>query len=212
MTVGERGAGARRSPQGSERQRDAERSKQQILDAARTEFAEKGFAGARVREIAVRAGVNQQLISYYFGGKDGLFREITRRWRRTEQALSSGEHTIAQTAAGYVHASAAEPELTRLMAWEGLDDRGPDTDLDLAERTERFAHLIADLRRRQAAGELADDLDPAAVALALIAAAAAPVTIPQIVRSLCGTEATAPEFVGSYAEQLSRLVHHLRPR
>ena len=36
------------------------------------EFSAKGFAGARVSEIAARAGVNQQLIAYYFDGKQGL--------------------------------------------------------------------------------------------------------------------------------------------
>ncbi len=40
------------------RLRDAERTRQRILDAALSEFSEKGFAGARVRGIAERAGVN----------------------------------------------------------------------------------------------------------------------------------------------------------
>ena len=35
--------------------------------------ARQGLAGARVNDIADRAGVNKQLISYYFGGKEGLF-------------------------------------------------------------------------------------------------------------------------------------------
>jgi len=43
-----------------------------ILDAARAEFAEHGYAGARVDRIAARAGLNKQLIYYYFRSKAGL--------------------------------------------------------------------------------------------------------------------------------------------
>lgn len=45
-----------------------------ILSAARSEFAAKGLTGARVNVIAARAGVNKQLIYYYFGSKDDLYR------------------------------------------------------------------------------------------------------------------------------------------
>ena len=61
----------RRTPE--ERRRDPERTKRRIVEAARAEFSAKGFAGTRVSEIAARAGVNKQLISYYFGGIFGGF-------------------------------------------------------------------------------------------------------------------------------------------
>lgn len=50
-----------------------------IADHAEQVFAEHGFAGARVRDIAARAGVNQALISYYFGSKRKLFDDVFRR-------------------------------------------------------------------------------------------------------------------------------------
>ncbi|MFP5477238.1 MAG: TetR/AcrR family transcriptional regulator [Gammaproteobacteria bacterium] len=49
-------------------------ARQAILEAARAEFAAKGLAGARVNEIAARAGVNKQLLYYYFGNKEDLYR------------------------------------------------------------------------------------------------------------------------------------------
>ena len=58
--------------------RDPEATKAKLLAAARREFADKGIAGARVDAIAERAGVNKQLIYYYFGTKEDLFREILR--------------------------------------------------------------------------------------------------------------------------------------
>ena len=55
------------------RPRDADRSQQAILDAARDEFAQRGLGGARMDSIAERAGINKRLIYYYFGSKDDLF-------------------------------------------------------------------------------------------------------------------------------------------
>jgi TetR/AcrR family transcriptional regulator len=48
-------------------------TRQKLLAAARREFAACGLAGARVDEIAARAGVNKQLVYHYFGDKDALY-------------------------------------------------------------------------------------------------------------------------------------------
>ena len=53
--------------------RDAEHSRAEILKAAVAVFAEFGLAGARVDEIAARAGVNKALLYHYYSGKEGLF-------------------------------------------------------------------------------------------------------------------------------------------
>jgi AcrR family transcriptional regulator len=45
----------------------------QLLDAARAEFAERGYDGATVRAIAERAGVDAAMVNHWFGGKDALF-------------------------------------------------------------------------------------------------------------------------------------------
>jgi len=57
----------------SPRPKDAQRTRERILVAARREFARVGFARATVREIASAADVSANLITRYFGGKDGLF-------------------------------------------------------------------------------------------------------------------------------------------
>lgn len=48
-------------------------TRKKLLTAARREFAKSGLAGARVDEIAARAGVNKQLLYHYFGDKDALY-------------------------------------------------------------------------------------------------------------------------------------------
>jgi TetR/AcrR family transcriptional regulator len=54
-------------------QRNPQATRQKLLTAARREFANSGLAGARVDEIAARAGVNKQLVYHYFGDKDALY-------------------------------------------------------------------------------------------------------------------------------------------
>src|ERR1700744_1054634 len=55
------------------RRRNPAATRQKLLAAARREFAASGLAGARVDEIAARAGVNKQLVYHYFGDKDALY-------------------------------------------------------------------------------------------------------------------------------------------
>lgn len=55
------------------RRRGAPDTKGEILAAARTEFAERGYDGATMRGIAARAGVDPALVHHYFGAKEQLF-------------------------------------------------------------------------------------------------------------------------------------------
>jgi TetR/AcrR family transcriptional regulator len=64
---------ARRSNNAKRRRRDPVATRRKLLAAARHEFARCGLAGARVDEIADRAGVNKQLVYHYFGDKDALY-------------------------------------------------------------------------------------------------------------------------------------------
>ncbi|MEH3154905.1 MAG: TetR family transcriptional regulator [Gordonia paraffinivorans] len=57
----------------STRPRDAARTRGHILTHARREFARVGYTASTVRGIARAAGVSPNLITRYFGGKEGLF-------------------------------------------------------------------------------------------------------------------------------------------
>ncbi len=54
-------------------ERNAAATRLRILDAAEREFAARGFAGARLREIAEAASVQPALIHHYFADKQGLY-------------------------------------------------------------------------------------------------------------------------------------------
>jgi AcrR family transcriptional regulator len=60
-------------------QRDPERTRRAILEAATTEFVNNGFAGASVNEIAARANVNKRMLYHYFGKKEELYLAVLER-------------------------------------------------------------------------------------------------------------------------------------
>jgi AcrR family transcriptional regulator len=61
------------------RQQDAEETRNNILEVAAREFADKGLAGARIDEIAEKTASSKRMIYYYFGGKDELYRAVLER-------------------------------------------------------------------------------------------------------------------------------------
>ena len=110
------------------RLRDADKSQLVILSAAMDEFAQYGYAGARVDRIAERAEINKRLIYYYFGNKDDLFLAVLERTyadiRAAEQALHLDEmdpvEAIRQLVSFTWHYYLEHPEFITLLNSENL--------------------------------------------------------------------------------------------
>lgn len=110
------------------RTRDADRSREMILLAARDEFAAHGLGGARVDRIAERAGLNKKLIYYYFEDKDTLFsavlEEAYRNIREAEQKLKLDdmppEKAVRQLTEFTWHYYLQHPEFLTLLNSENL--------------------------------------------------------------------------------------------
>ncbi len=101
--------------------RNPDATRANLLRAARGEFAARGIAGARVDRIAEKAGVNKERIYGHFGSKEKLFEAVV------IDALE--EHTAALglptgDPADYLRRvydfHRANPDLLRLLMWEGL--------------------------------------------------------------------------------------------
>ena len=73
-----------------------EKRKRLILDAALTEFIERGYSATRLEHIAGRAGVTKALPIFYFGSKATIFREVIKR--RVESYLPELSTLAAKTA------------------------------------------------------------------------------------------------------------------
>ncbi|MEV6525946.1 TetR family transcriptional regulator [Longispora sp. NPDC051575] len=193
--------GSRRTPAPEERQRDAERSRRQLLTAALEVFAAKGYAGARVQDIADRAGVNKRLINYYFGGKEGLYRALQSEWQRREAEFATPDLSIPELTARYLHEVLANPASIRLVLWHGLAADG--------ETPPEPPEDLSDLYRRRETGELAADIDPESFMLAMMGMVMAPITLQHVVRQLFGVEPGSPEFESRYGDQLRLITQKL---
>src|SRR5881392_1822529 len=101
--------------------RNPERSRERILAAAFQEFAAQGFAGARVDNIASRAGINKRMLYHYFGDKESLFREVLRRKMAERQAWGAATPDEPSESLPYWFDLARhDKDWVRLLEWEAL--------------------------------------------------------------------------------------------
>ncbi|MET9434758.1 TetR/AcrR family transcriptional regulator [Streptomyces sp. NPDC006551] len=116
--------------------------REQLLDIGRALFAEKGFEGTSVEEIAAKAGVSKPVVYEHFGGKEGLYAVVVDREMRQLLDMVTGALT-----AGHPR------ELLEQAAFALLDyiERYTDgfrilvRDSPVAQSTGTFASLISDI-------------------------------------------------------------------
>ena len=169
--------------------RDPEATKRRILDAALREFSDKGIAGARVDAIAERACVNKRMLYYYFGSKEGLFREILKR-RVVQNNASGHDHDVS--AAGRLarrqRRLAQEEDYVRLLAWEALESRSGPV-IDDAQRRGYFKEWVTAIEAEQRAGRIPAELDAAQLVLTEVCLVIGPLMLPQLTRLITGCSA-----------------------
>lgn len=160
--------GAARSP--VVRTRDADRTRREILAAATEEFSARGLLGARVDAIAERIRSTKRMIYYYFGSKEGLYREVLadayRGTREREQGLGLDalppEEALRELVRSTLCYDATHEHFVRLVLFENLLDEGPIGHLDdEARQINNVALVILDdvLARGRADGTFWDGPD-----------------------------------------------------
>lgn len=162
-------------------------TKARILQAARTEFAELGIAGARVDTIAAAAHINKQRIYAYFGDKDQLFEAVLAdAFNQLADAVplpSSREELIAY--AGKVFDfHQRNPDFNRLLAWEALVFGGGILPLE----SDRRNYYCKKVRTVAAAFSSVNDDAIASLLLQLIGLGGWPVLMQPLQRHLHGLE------------------------
>jgi AcrR family transcriptional regulator len=152
------------------RPRDAERTKADILKAAREEFCEQGFNGARVDSIAARARANKRLLYHYYGNKEALYSAVLldayQEIRRGERELSLSRHSPLEAMDQLVRFTfrhfLANPWFPRLLAVENLQNAR--FLKQLKDIPALHSPLVAELRdilaRGHKAGVFRTDVDP----------------------------------------------------
>lgn len=150
--------------------KNAEATKERILAAAFEEFSSFGIAGARVDRIASKAGCNKNMIYIYFENKEKLFTTVLlNNLTRVYQEITFTPEDLAGYAAKVFDFAISNPELFRLMAWYGLEQR----DANLTERASVQQKKIKQLMDAQSAGQVGTTFTPGFLLTAVMALATA---------------------------------------
>lgn len=154
--------------------------RQSILTAARAEFAEHGYAGARVARIAERARVNKQLLFYYFGSKAGLHGAVARLDRPVGPGAGPRPgrpppERLRAALANVVHELESRAELASLLVDPQASADGAAAARAYVERV--IGELAAVFSEGQGMGYFRDDLDPAFIARQALALVGGPFTL-----------------------------------
>ena len=162
------------------RAHDPSQTPERILEAALSTFSEKGFDGAKTRDIAARAGVTLGLVQYHFGTKEELWKAAV---DRAFADMSTGMESVLAANAGrdeveiiraliraHVRFVSENTAFIRIMHDEGKQ-RGP-RNRWIADRYVRplFAQITPIVERAQAQGLLLAGIDPAHFVYILVGA------------------------------------------
>jgi len=152
-----------------ERRRDAERTRAEILAVATAEFADRGYDGARVDEIAARTSTTKRMIYYYFGGKRQLYvaalESAYARIREAEQQVNVDHldpaDAIRRIAEVTFDHHEANPDFIRLVSIENIHRAEHIARLPELVKINTPAVLLLDriLSRGRETGEFRSDVD-----------------------------------------------------
>lgn len=147
-----------------------------ILRAARDSFAERGFSGSSLRDIAERAGTTHAVLQHHFSNKDELLAAVLAQRDEEEHEAGLAEVHGLESLGPYLtdlllHHQKA-PELMRLWAELAVAASRPDHPAHeyFVERQERLRKVLGEPMRDLAArGKLAEGLDPDSATLLFFA-------------------------------------------
>ncbi|MFB9687789.1 TetR/AcrR family transcriptional regulator [Amycolatopsis plumensis] len=107
--------------------RDAAATRQRILEQARHQFARHGYTAVTVKGVADAAGVSPNLITRYFGGKDGLFLAATRVEIPVADSFDGDRATLgARLAANIVRRWSGAPGADPLLVLQRASGERPE--------------------------------------------------------------------------------------
>lgn len=181
------------------RRRNAAATREAILKSARTAFAQSGYDGVGVREIAKGAGVTAMLINRYFGSKEQLFAEVvadsmTAPVILSQENLAAGDFAATMTQALIELTKPEAPTLDGFMLMFHSASSPGAAEIS-REQIERHHH-------RSMTGALSGDHAPerAALLLAIVAGV-------QVMRQMIGLKALTevePETLRALIEPMVR--------
>jgi AcrR family transcriptional regulator len=177
--------------------RNANATKQRLVDAAIDEFAAHGIAGARVDRIAKTAQANKQLIYAYFGNKDGLFDAAL---TDSCTALADSVPFDAEDIPGYVGRlfdyAVEHPEIFRLVTWAGLERPTAVAEFE----ADSYGAKLAAITEAQHDGRLAASPAPADLLALVMALASAWFSASEAIRRYDSEDPWSPKRLAEFRD------------
>lgn len=150
--------------------RNAEATRERILEAALAEFSAYGIAGARVDRIAKTAGCNKNLIYIYFESKEKLFTTtLEKHLMRVYEELVFTPEDLSGYAERVFDFTMSNPDLMRLMTWSSLEQRAESP----AERSRVHGKKAQALQKAQSDGKVGASFSPGFLLTAVMTLATA---------------------------------------
>jgi TetR/AcrR family transcriptional regulator len=185
-----------------------------IIEAALRAFGDAGFEGALTRDIAQSAGVQQPLINYHFGSKEGLWRAaVDHLFGQLETSVADAKprlaaldprDALAAVLELFVHFNADHPELARLMIKEATA-RSRRLEWIIARHVRpSFEAVLGLVRQAQRHGSLYG-IEPASAYYLFMGAATSVFVMAPAFELLTGNDAFSPERRAAHAAALVRL-------
>ncbi len=159
------------------RVRDSQKSREDILNAAEIEFAEKGIYGTRIDAIAARANINKRMIYEYFGNKEELYKAVlaTVYGRLTQKEVSLLEENISCIDAIqkiiqlYFEFLKNNPTYVNLILWENLNKGKYIRDIDFSGiKDPAFELLRKTIERGKREGVFREEIDSEQIIISIL--------------------------------------------
>jgi AcrR family transcriptional regulator len=198
------------------RHNDPDETRNNILEVAAREFAEKGLAGARIDEIAEKTASSKRMIYYYFGGKDELYRAVLERSYRQIRAREDdasfetlpADRALAAQIEHTFDYHANHPEFVRLVMNENIHHGAHIGHIDgLKERNKSvIASLKAIIDKGVKDGIFRDEIDPVDLHMSISALCFYNVSNRYTFASNFGVDMSTPKALAKRRKQVADII------
>ena len=175
-----------------------------------TEFANRGFDGARIETIVREGGYNKALVYRYFGTKEGLFRAALRhKLDERLKVLRNAPRELAETMYYFFSETLRDREYIRMLIGEAMHRDGAPV-VDEPWRREYYRRHTELVERVQQKGNLPRDVDPAFLMILITSIVVFPAVMPQMAKLLTGVAPDSREFHDRWKAVTEVFAEHMR--
>ncbi len=188
--------------------------KQRIIDVASKLFAEKSFEGASVREIAALCHVNIAMISYYFGGKEGLYLECIAKFAKGRSEVLQKILIPVETETEFkvrlklffetmMTLFSTDKHLVRIIMREAQADRGEEFHKKVMTHMHPVFLTVQNYYETARNNKvLREDVNPQMLAMMTMGLMSHPCMMEKAIVATCGFQIENADFQAQYIQQI----------